>query len=182
MVWGGYNMLDIEHWELCKKYPEYLVSDKGNVYSLKREKLLNPTNRDFYPEVCICINKSQRSVAVHRLVSEAFIPNPENKPQVNHKDGNKHNNNVTNLEWVTCKENINHAWKNNLSKVSHKSRNAGEHGTNVRLSWDDVHYIRQHYKRGINQFNKGNGTELCKKFNITESHLSHIITGLIWKE
>lgn len=59
-----------------------------------------------YKQVVLYKNKKHKTVAVHRLVAEAFIPNPDNLPQVNHKDENPSNNNVNNLEWCTCKYNM----------------------------------------------------------------------------
>lgn len=61
-----------------------------------------------YKQVVLYKNKEHKTVAVHRLVAEAFIPNPDNLPQVNHKDENPSNNNVSNLEWCTCKYNVNY--------------------------------------------------------------------------
>lgn len=67
-----------------------------------------------YLECNLCKDGLTHTKAVHRLVAETFIPNPDNKPQVNHKDGNKLNNNVDNLEWCTAAENVRHAIDNNL--------------------------------------------------------------------
>lgn len=78
-------------------------------------KILTQTNAHGY--LYVRLNGVRK--AVHRLVAEKYIPNPENKPEINHKDGDKTNNNHWNLEWCTHKENINHAWKNELSNNRH---------------------------------------------------------------
>lgn len=104
----------------------YKVSNTGKVYSFAKIKLgieLVPHSRpdkrkgtgSLYPYVSISDNnKKIRNYNIHRLVAETFIPNPENKPMVNHIDGNKQNNFVTNLEWATPKENTHHALKEGL--------------------------------------------------------------------
>lgn len=85
---------------------EYEVDTLGNVFSLKTNRILKAT--DFgsqYLIVTLCKNGKRKSKKVHRLVAEAFIPNPDKLPQVNHKDENKHNNVVSNLEWCTASYN-----------------------------------------------------------------------------
>lgn len=102
-----------EIWKDIKGYEGlYQVSDLGRVKSFKRdsERILKPlTKTTGYKSVTLS-NKQvkHQSINVHRLVADAFIPNPDNKPQVNHIDEDKTNNMVSNLEWVTAKENANH--------------------------------------------------------------------------
>lgn len=87
----------------------YQVSNLGEIYSiLKNKKLIGYVNNKGYRYVQLCKGNKRSGFSVHRLVAEAFIPNPENKPQVNHIDEDKTNNMVSNLEWCTAKENINH--------------------------------------------------------------------------
>ena len=110
----------------------YEVSDTGLVRSAGKEKhnkVLKPTvNHKGYEVVYPSdSNKTgyKTSCQVHRLVAESFIPNPENKPQVNHKDTNKRNNHVDNLEWATNLENHEHKLANNLVPETHMPKRIG---------------------------------------------------------
>lgn len=103
--------MDDEQWkQIPGYYGNYLVSDRGRVYSIKSEKILSDwiVNKH-YRAVTLCADNKRKVELVHRLVAKMFIPNPDNKPEVNHIDCNPSNNTVLNLEWVTSKENINHA-------------------------------------------------------------------------
>ena len=82
-----------ETWIKVKGFELYSVSDQGNVRNDKTGRILKGgLDKDGYPQVILCKNGSRVNRKVHRLVAEAFVPNPDNKPQVNHIDGNKQNN------------------------------------------------------------------------------------------
>ena len=101
----------------------YKVSNLGRVKKIFEdyEIVLKPFIHPYYT-VTLSKHDKTRNIYVHRLVAEAFIPNPENKPEVNHIDGNKLNPNVENLEWVTKSENIKHAFRTGLAHISPETR------------------------------------------------------------
>ena len=119
----------------------YQISSIGNVRSLnynhiegrvKNLRLVYDKNK--YLIVCLSNKNRHKNYKVHRLVAEAFMPNPENNPEVNHKDGNKQNNTVGNLEWVTSKENQIHAYKTGLQK----SKYGEDHHSSILISQYDL--------------------------------------------
>lgn len=103
-----------EDWKTIKGYEKYKISNLGEIKNSKTGRILKKDKSRNYYEVVLSEKGKIKKYSVHRLVAEYFIPNPENKPQVNHKDGNKLNNKVDNLEWVTCSENILHSYANGL--------------------------------------------------------------------
>ena len=122
------NSVDMsEEWRDVAGYEDlYQVSSEGRVKSLerklphwrggeqiKKERILNPgIDRDGYLKLNLCAGGKTRTFYVHRLVGQAFHENPDNKPQVNHINEDKTDNRACNLEWCTCKQNINHGSRN----------------------------------------------------------------------
>lgn len=109
-----------ELWKPIENFENnYKISSYGNIQNIKTGKILKPCNKGGYFNISIIDNnKIKKCFYVHRLVANAFIENPENKKEVNHKDKNKINNNVNNLEWNTRIENSNHRCKNLLIKTN----------------------------------------------------------------
>jgi len=106
----------MEYFKFIDGYSHLLISSKGRVVSILNDREIKPfvSNRG-YPRVALCTNGKARHVHVHRLVAEAFIPNPKGYTDVDHIDGNKLNNNVENLQWLSRGDNIRKAgdarWK-----------------------------------------------------------------------
>lgn len=95
----------IEEWKSIKDIPNYDVSNLGRIRNNKTERILKPKKIKGYEYVCLRNNNKNLCKQVHRIVAKTFIPNPDNKPLVNHKDYNRSNNCVDNLEWVSNSEN-----------------------------------------------------------------------------
>ena len=107
----------MEIWKDTDGYSDYEVSTYGRVKRKSTGTILKPTNDSRgYPAVTIIDSVGQHTKNVHRLVASTFIPNPDGKRTVNHKDGDKRNNHITNLEWNTMSENITHAYRNGLKR------------------------------------------------------------------
>jgi len=167
---------DIEGFEGC-----YQVSNLGRVKSIGRivvkkegdnqnvkEKILKNSNNGFgYTKIIVNLFGNPKTFLIHRLVAKAFIPNPENKPEVNHINGIKTDNRVENLEWVTKSENSKHAHKIGLK--NHK----GENSPFSRLTNEIVRKIKYEHKE-LNQF------QLAEMYNIHQSTVSYIRSGKRW--
>lgn len=127
-------------------YDLYFVSEDGRVYSDKyrgRRELSQRRNRSGYLYVNLCKNGKYKSVSVHRLVANAFLTKVPKKEQINHIDGNKANNNVSNLEWIDGAGNIQHAFRTGLNVArSHEQHHS------AKLTENDVAVIRNRRRKG----------------------------------
>ena len=102
---------------------DYDINENGEIYSHKTKKFLTGTIYNTgYKMVRLTVNGNKKGYAVHRLVAETFIPNPDNLPIVNHKNGDKTNNNKDNLEWVSQSQNRIHAIDNKISRLARGKR------------------------------------------------------------
>ena len=142
---------------------DYEITEDGEVINKHTGRYVKPQkNGKGYYRVSI----GGKLVFVHRLVAEKYIPNPENKSQVNHKDGDKTNNHVSNLEWVTNKENRNHALKNGLHTT-------GENCSWSKLTKEQVDFIRKNKDVSSN--------ELAKAFNVSARTIRDVRNYKSWK-
>ena len=151
-------------------HDNYVVFSTGDVFNLHGVKMAGMIDRCGYHEIIL----NGKPYRVHRLVAEAFIPNTENKPCINHKDGNKLNNSVDNLEWCTHSENIIHAYQTGLEQPM-----CGEQHHAHKLTEDAVKYIKQVYAKRDKEFG---AVALAKKFNVDRTTIHDIVRGKTWRE
>lgn len=166
-----------------KDFEDYLIDENGKVYSIRKNKWLKThINKYGYEKVVLQKNKFRKTLSVHRLVAIAFIPNPNNYPQVNHIDGEKTNNNVSNLEWCTPKHNMNEAVRIGLfESVKKKNR---ENAIKNKLYKYHV-LANEKTKKKVNQYDKQNNllntfesiSEASRKTNVKIVAISYACNG-----
>lgn len=158
-------------------YPGYYASDTGEVWSVKRGTLhrLTPTlNRKGYERVKLSVGGVSKTISVHQIIARTFIPNPDNKPQVNHKDENKRNNNVTNLEWCTCLENVRYGTGIARSANSRK----GIKVDNTKTANSHKIPILQLDKNGQVLKSWSSATDAGNELNLSSSHITSCCRGV----
>ena len=109
-------------WKTLDKFSNYEISSLGDIRNIKTQRILKyGCSSKGYLRTTLRHEGNTVTVAAHRLVAETYIANPNNLPQVNHIDGNKLNNDVSNLEWISCRDNIIHSFNNGLAHNSKQS-------------------------------------------------------------
>lgn len=150
----------------------YAVDSNGNVYSLvtnasRRKRILKPYYKNGYLSVHLYKDGKCKHFYIHRLVAEAFLENKSDYKEVNHIDCNKTNNSVGNLEWCNRARNLKHSYENGLKRQ-------GElHGMS-KLKNNEVEEIRK-------QLGRKSQSELANEFKVSQSTISAIKTGRLWK-
>ncbi len=136
----------METWVKIEGFETYEVSGNGFVRNAKSGELLKPTlNTWGYPSVTLCHDGKRKNMTVHRLVAEAFLPNPNNLPEVNHLDEDKTNNTVPNLEWTTKKANINYGTRTQrANEKKHKRVIQYELTGEIVRVWDSLKEAEKH--------------------------------------
>lgn len=168
-----------EQWKKIKDFPKYEISNYGRLRSYNDYIKSNIgrimkgwDNPKGYHMACLCGENGRRYTTVGRLVLETFTEMPEGKAEVNHKDLNKKNNHLSNLEWVTPSGNIRHAYKNNAITIQY-----GELCNLAKLTEKEVLKIRQ---MKIDDPEISN-LELAEIFNTSATNISKIILRKRWK-
>ena len=170
----------IELWKEINDAPEFQISNLGRVKTPHRTSKWGRATKvhpsriieyddtvSKYQQLDIRVNGKRYREYVHRLVAQYFIPNPENKPEVNHIDGNKSNNRFDNLEWVTHKENCHHAFNTGLSPKGEK------HGRS-KITREIVNEVKYLHSKGLSQ------RKVAKIVGISQPSVWGILNGKIW--
>lgn len=151
---------------------DFLISNKGRLKRIKTGNILksNLVGKG-YLACCVSLGdrNNKKSFKIHQLVAQVFIDNPDNKPIINHIDGNKLNNSIENLEWCTYSENTQHAYDNNLMTIYR-----GEDIKTSKLTEKEVLEIRDYYGRLSSR-------KVAKLYNVNKNAILNIWNRKSWK-
>lgn len=155
-----------------RQFENYVILSTGKIWSnYKNDWLVPQDNGIGYLKVVLRVNGKPKNMYIHRLVAECFLPNPLGLKEVNHIDGNKLNNDVSNLEWCTGSENKAHASKTGLT---HK----GEKNHAHKLTEEQIKSIRSEYVFGSKDKNQ---RALARKYNVSQTAIRYILNGTNWR-
>lgn len=166
---GFEGVYQISNSGIVRSLDRYLPYKQGTKFN-KGSVRLQAKNNCGYLRVGLSKNKKQKHFIVHRLVAQAFIPNPNNLPQVNHIDGDKTNNHVNNLEWSSGQYNIDHSIATGLRDLK------GSNNSQSKLTEEDVRKIRIRIKKTTDTL-----TQIAKEYNVSISIISRIKLNKSWK-
>lgn len=151
------------------EHPRYEINSSGVIRDAKSKKIKSQyIGSTGYYMVSFSYNNKSKPQRVHRLLANTFIPNPQNLPEVNHVDGDKLNNELSNLEWVTHRENMSHAFRIGLAN------NSGTKNGMSKLSESDIPGIRKLILDGVSQY------KIAKLYNVSRSAILNIKVRGSW--
>ena len=152
------------------EYPMYDISKNGIIRNRETKKIKSQyVGSTGYYMCTLTKDKKHKPKRVHRLLAELFIPNPNNELFINHIDGNKLNNSISNLEWCSHSYNMKHAFRTGLIN------NTGEKNGMAKLNERKVREIKELLKQGISQY------KIAKKYNVSRSAILKIHLNKMWK-
>lgn len=159
--------------EMWKPVPEfagwYEASDQGRIRRILGKIRKPRPKREGYLYVNLCVHGRIHTRYVHRLVATTFLPNPENKPEVNHRNGIKTDNRVENLEWATISEQAHHAFETGLRESVVGSENGQS-----KLKESDIPEIFERHRAGLSQ------PEIAKEFGVSRALISWVLLRKGW--
>lgn len=149
---------------------KYECSNEGHIRNKKTKRVLKEfIGKDGYMRTQF----DGKTQTIHRVIAKAFLPQETGKVFVNHKNGDKQDNRVENLEWCTRSENVKHAYDNGLIKPKTGSNNG-----RCKLSENDVKYIKENYRRGDKEFG---AKALAQRFGVASQTICAVVSGQNWK-
>lgn len=154
----------------------YRIYEDGRIQNETNGKWIRGTSitkNNRYVKIHLGTDEVGKFIPLHRLVAKVFIPNPNNLPQVNHKDGNRYNNSASNLEWCTCKENIRHCWANGLHMEQH-----GELIGSSKLTEEEAKFVYSFRDSGLTP------TQFLRRYQhikVNRNQIRNIWAGKTWR-
>lgn len=170
---GGFfeGYYQVSNWGRWKILPRKVNTVLGERMHICKPRITEGSNSHGYRVVQMKKDGIRKMVGLHVLVAKAFIPNPENLPQINHLNAVRSDNRVENLEWSTQKQNVHHTFKLGRNKTT-----KGEQRANSKLKEADIVEMRNLYKTGKHSYRS-----LAEKYNVSFSHVDDIVNFKRWK-